>query len=161
MKGPYKAVWDFEGIFARSRHIPGVKFVGMIHPGIIGTAPSHDFLKEWNSREMDLINTEPNRKPAYAYPPSPVGAMVGKLEGTPLGQKVKEEGARTAPSRENGGNCDIKNLSRGAKIWLPVYVPGANLSFGDIHFSQGDGEIAVSYRRIEVIFICFTICHLY
>jgi len=143
MKGPYKAVWDFEGIFAKSRHIPGVKFVGMIHPGVIGTAPSHELLKQWNKRELDLIATDPKRKPALAIPPSKAGAIVGRLEGTPLGEKVKEEGASTIPSREHGGNCDIKNLSRGARIWLPVYVPGANVSFGDIHFSEGDGEIAL------------------
>lgn len=37
MKGPCKAIWDFEGIYASSRHIPGVRFVGMIHTGIIAT----------------------------------------------------------------------------------------------------------------------------
>jgi acetamidase/formamidase len=37
-------------------------------------------------------------------------------------------------------NCDIKNLSRGSRLWLPVFVDGANLSMGDMHFSQGDGE---------------------
>lgn len=52
------------------------------------------------------------------------------------------EAARTIPGRENGGNCDIKNLSRGSKIYLPVFVEGANLSTGDMHFSQGDGEVA-------------------
>ncbi len=50
--------------------------------------------------------------------------------------------ARTVPGREHGGNCDIKNLSRGSKVYFPVYVDGAKLSFGDIHFSQGDGEIS-------------------
>jgi formamidase len=48
---------------------------------------------------------------------------------------------RTVPPREHGGNCDIKNLSRGSKIFFPVYVKGGGLSMGDIHFSQGDGEI--------------------
>ena len=38
-------------------------------------------------------------------------------------------------------NCDIKNLSRGSKVFFPVYVKGAGLSMADIHFSQGDGEI--------------------
>ena len=46
------------------------------------------------------------------------------------------------PPREHGGNCDIKNLSRGSRIYFPVYVDGAKLSMGDIHFSQGDGEIS-------------------
>ena len=45
------------------------------------------------------------------------------------------------PPREHGGNCDIKDLSRGSKIYFPVYVKGAGLSMGDLHFSQGDGEI--------------------
>ena len=40
------------------------------------------------------------------------------------------------PGRENGGNCDIKNLSRGCKVYFPVFVDGANLSVGDMHFSQ-------------------------
>ena len=40
------------------------------------------------------------------------------------------------PGRENGGNCDIKNLSKGCKVYFPVFVEGANLSMGDMHFSQ-------------------------
>lgn len=54
-----------------------------------------------------------------------------------------KEGARTVPGRpEHGGNCDIKNLSRGSKVYLPVHVKGAKFSVGDLHFSQGDGEIS-------------------
>ena len=45
------------------------------------------------------------------------------------------------PPREHGGNCDIKNLTRGSKVYFPVYVKDGGLSMGDIHFSQGDGEI--------------------
>ena len=40
----YKAVWDFTGQTATSRHIPGVSFTGIIHPGLMGTAPSHELL---------------------------------------------------------------------------------------------------------------------
>lgn len=58
-------------------------------------------------------------------------------------EKVAREGARTVPGRpEHGGNCDIKNLSRGSKVYLPVHVDGAKFSVGDLHFSQGDGEIS-------------------
>jgi formamidase len=55
--------------------------------------------------------------------------------------RVAAEAARTAPPRENGGNQDIKNLSKGTRVFYPVFVDGANLSLGDLHFSQGDGEI--------------------
>ena len=50
-----KAIWDFEGIYCTSRHIPHVKFAGLIHPGILGCAPSPEVLAEWNRREGELI----------------------------------------------------------------------------------------------------------
>jgi formamidase len=37
--------------------------------------------------------------------------------------------------------CDIKNFTRGSRVFYPVHVPGALFSGGDLHFSQGDGEI--------------------
>ncbi|KAE9406707.1 Acetamidase/Formamidase [Gymnopus androsaceus JB14] len=107
-----KAIWDFKGIYATSRHIPGVR--------LIGTAPSAELLATWNERETGLISQHANAVPPVAFAPEPKGAY-----------KIATEGARTIPGREHGGNCDIKNLSR-------VFVKGANLSVGDLHFSQGD-----------------------
>ncbi len=40
-----------------------------------------------------------------------------------------------------GGNMDIQEVSTGASVHLPVYVPGALLHVGDMHAIQGDGEI--------------------
>src|SRR5690606_1114634 len=136
-----KAIWDLQGIYATSRHIPGVRFAGIVHPGLIACAPSHELLAEWNKREVALIATNPNRVPALALPPEPRGALLGKLTGEQA-DRVAREAARTVPPREHGGNCDIKNISRGSRIFFPIYIPGANLSMGDIHFSQGDGEIS-------------------
>lgn len=45
------------------------------------------------------------------------------------------------PPREVGGNMDIRDLTRGARLWLPVQVPGALFSVGDTHAAQGDGEV--------------------
>ncbi|KAI5852399.1 formamidase [Durotheca rogersii] len=136
-----KAVWDFEGIFATSRHIPHVKFAGLIHPGILGCAPSAEVLATWNKREAELISANKlDRK--VALPPDPTGVHAGAADAA-LRDKIGREGARTIPGRpEHGGNCDIKNLSRGSKIYLPVHVLGAKFSVGDLHFSQGDGEIS-------------------
>ena len=47
---------------------------------------------------------------------------------------------RTIPPRETGGNFDIKQLTAGTTLLLPVYTPGALFSSGDAHFAQGDGE---------------------
>jgi formamidase len=136
----YKAIWDFSGQIASSRHIPEVSFPGLIHPGLMGTAPSAALLAKWNKREGDLIATDPNRVPPLALPPEAAHAVLGSLAASEFG-RVAAEAARTAPPRENGGNQDIKNLSKGTRVFYPVFVDGANLSLGDLHFSQGDGEI--------------------
>ncbi len=140
-----KACWDIQGIYTSSRHIPGVKFAGITHPGLIGCAPSMELLQKWNKREKALVEKGgPPWKPPIpplAALPNPEQAVLGKLVGAEF-DKVAAEAARTVPPREHGGNCDIKNLSKGSRIYFPVYVDGANLSMGDIHFSQGDGEIS-------------------
>ncbi|MDT7642495.1 MAG: formamidase [Pseudonocardiales bacterium] len=136
----YKAIWDFRGQTATSRHIPGVSFTGIVHPGLMGTAPSAALLAKWNRREGALRATDPERVPPLALPPEPSDAVLGTLTG-PEFDRIAAEAARTAPPRENGGNQDIKNLTKGSRVFYPVFVPGAKLSVGDLHFSQGDGEI--------------------
>ena len=46
--------------------------------------------------------------------------------------------------RAMGGNLDNKELTPGAKLYLPVFVPGALFSCGDGHGVQGDGEVCVT-----------------
>lgn len=136
-----KAVWDFHGRYATSRHLPGVRIASNVHPGLSGCAPSAELLAEWNRREQALIDTDPNRVPPLALPPLESGALLGTLAGSGR-DRAAQEGARTIPPREHGGNVDIKNLSIGSRVYYPVYVPGANFSIGDLHFAQGDGEIS-------------------
>jgi acetamidase/formamidase len=47
----------------------------------------------------------------------------------------------TGPPRANAGNLDIRNLTPGSVLELPVLVPGARFSCGDCHSAQGDGEV--------------------
>ncbi|MEV0081540.1 formamidase [Saccharopolyspora sp. NPDC050642] len=136
----YKAIWDFHGQQCTSRHLPGIRYTGITHPGLMGTAPSADLLAKWNRREQALIDTDPNRVPPLALPPTEPGALAGQADGSEA-QRIAREGARTVPARENGGNQDIKNFTRGSRVFYPVFVEGAKLSMGDLHFSQGDGEI--------------------
>ena len=43
-----------------------------------------------------------------------------------------------------GGNTDIKQFTKGSKLYYPVYVNGAKFSVGDGHMAQGDGEVCVT-----------------
>lgn len=45
------------------------------------------------------------------------------------------------PPRRVGGNMDIRDLSAGTELYLPVEVAGGLFSVGDIHAAQGDGEV--------------------
>jgi formamidase len=134
-----KSIWDIHGMFTKSRHVPGVSYAGLIHPGLIGCLPDHKMLETWNTREQELIDSNPGVT-GLANPPFAGTAHMGKLTGDAK-DKAAATAARTVPPREHGGNCDIKDLSRGSKVFFPVYVDGAGLSVGDLHFSQGDGEI--------------------
>jgi acetamidase/formamidase len=45
------------------------------------------------------------------------------------------------PPRRVGGNLDIRDLSNGTILYLPVEVAGGLFSVGDTHAAQGDGEV--------------------
>jgi len=50
----------------------------------------------------------------------------------------------SVPPGTHGGNIDIKVLTEGTSLYLPVQVPGALVFVGDPHFAQGDGEVALT-----------------
>ena len=47
----------------------------------------------------------------------------------------------TIPPDRHGGNMDTRHLVAGSTLFLPVFVPGARISMGDGHATQGDGEV--------------------
>jgi acetamidase/formamidase len=68
---------------------------------------------------MGIFGVAPMRKGMYrTLPPNVSGAM--------------------------GGNADIRQFVKGARIQLPVYAEGARFSAGDGHMAQGDGEVCVA-----------------
>src|SRR5699024_6972134 len=136
----HRARWASPGQVATPRPVPGVDSTGIPPPGLMAVAPSQELLESWNRRERDLIATDPERVPPLALPPLANDTLAGTAEGE-LAERIAREGARTIPPRENGGNLDIKNLTRGSRVFYPVHVSGGMLSVGDLHFSQGDGEI--------------------
>ena len=67
---------------------------------------------------------------------TPVLPMIGCI-GTAPAEGV---GSTIMPSYSFGGNMDLTDARPGAKIYLPVEVPGALLSIGDIHAVMARGE---------------------
>jgi acetamidase/formamidase len=53
-------------------------------------------------------------------------------------------GFEVMPPGRHGGNMDIRHLTKGSKVELPVWVEGALFSTGDVHAAMGDGEVCVT-----------------
>ena len=87
-----KACWDFAGVYCCSRHIPGVKFAGLIHPGLIGTAPSAELLKMWNDRESALVAEE-------GAPPPRAWAHRPQFRAARRAPRASPDGRRAHPAR--------------------------------------------------------------
>ena len=120
--------WDITPEYATSPQLPGVRIPNGAFMGTAGVAPSREQLAKWTSREKALLE-----KGGRVLPPTSAAAV-------PSGGKVAEEGLRTIPPRENCGNADVKHLTRGSKLYVPVAVDGALYSVGDGHYAQGDSE---------------------
>jgi amidase len=67
----------------------------------------------------------------------PLRPMVGVIGTAPADGVVY-----TAAPGAQGSNIDINEVTVGARVHLPVHVPGALLAIGDVHASMGDGEVS-------------------
>jgi len=132
MTTPYLVHWDIADGWATSRQLPNVRILGAPFMGVSGVAPSRQQVEAWTKREGELMS-----RGGTVFPPDSGGAV-------PASGPAATHGLRTLPPRENGGNFDVKQLSKGSKLLLPVSVPGALFSTGDGHFAQGDGEVCVT-----------------
>jgi formamidase len=123
---PYLVKWELDGGVARAEELRGVAVPEETFAGVVGVAPSRALLEQFRQREEAL-----------------------RAEGQPVADPMPEaaippgaaDGLRTIPPRETGGNLDVRQLVAGSRLWLPVSVPGALFSVGDLHFAQGDGEV--------------------
>lgn len=67
----------------------------------------------------------------------PVKPMIGCIATAPA-----DEAINCGQPGPFGGNLDHPVVAPGARLHLPVRVPGALLWIGDVHAAQGDGELS-------------------
>jgi formamidase len=126
---PYIVHWRLNGNeYAESEQLPGVRIRCNPFPGTFGVAPSAQLRRLAQERESALAE-----RGGFALPPDPTDAV-------PTDDAIAREGLRTVPPRETAGNIDIKQLTPGVTMLLPVFVQGGLVSAGDVHYAQGDCE---------------------
>jgi acetamidase/formamidase len=104
-----------------------------VNRGLLGNEVDHPYLKAWDLSDGKLARYNNN----IAVPIEPFLGVMGLVPAEP-GEHS------TMPPRRVGGNIDIKQLTAGSTLWLPIEVDGALFSTGDGHAAQGDGEVCVT-----------------
>lgn len=90
------------------------------------------YLYKWNLRDKKIASFEKGIK-------IPIRPFCGVLGVAP-----PERGSFEAmPPGKHGGNMDIRHLTAGSRIKIPVWVDGALFSVGDVHAAIGEGEVCV------------------
>jgi acetamidase/formamidase len=92
-----------------------------------------------NDREVALFSD------AIQVPLAPfMGIMAVAPENPTVGQPgVTVPGVQASrPPGPFGGNLDVKDLTAGSRLFLPVFHDGARFYVGDPHSAQGDGEVS-------------------
>ncbi|HEY6960072.1 MAG TPA: acetamidase/formamidase family protein [Candidatus Limnocylindria bacterium] len=139
-RDPWVFSWRIRDGHAESPGIPGVRIEDASFAGTIGVAPSRAQLEVVREREQRLL-----QRGGTVFPPEPKGAV-------PSDPRIAGEALRTIPPREFAGNMDVRQLTRGATLYVPVNVPGALFSIGDGHFAQGDGEVCGAAIEMRAAF---------
>ena len=132
---PFVANWKLNAVEAVSAEVPGVRIPMNGFMGSVGVMPGQQEVDAWFARETQLAAAG-----GVALPPEPTSARPPEICG-PKGSH-KDRCLRTIPPRENGGNMDVKQMVEGTTLLLPCFIDGCGLFIGDVHFAQGDGEVA-------------------
>lgn len=108
--------------------------------GWTGNIPGFGLLTDqFPEAHLHHWNYDPALKPAMYGPGGrvPLKPMCGTI-----GVALAEPGLHSIiPPRRVGGNMDVRDISAGTELWLPIEVAGALFSVGDTHAAQGDGEV--------------------
>jgi acetamidase/formamidase len=149
---------DVAGLdFAKVNPVTGPVFVEGARPGDALKVTIHEFkpsgfgwtanipgfgllADQFTDPALHIWSYDKSGKAPAAF--SPQGRVPLKPFAGTIGVALADPGVHSVvPPRRVGGNLDIRDLSAGTVLYLPVEVAGAIFSVGDTHAAQGDGEI--------------------
>ncbi len=108
--------------------------------GVIVTVPKYGILaeKRFNS-STKMVRTSKG----YVHFDERVRVKADPMIGT-IGVAPESGEIPSGSLGKHGGNMDVKELTAGTKLYLPVFADGALFAAGDLHAVQADGELCVS-----------------
>jgi acetamidase/formamidase len=107
-----------------------------VNPGDLGTGTLPDAFPTGQVRYLDLdaARMRADFLPGISVPLAP---FQGTFAVAPAAGGV----VNSVPPGQYAGNIDLRDLTVGATLYIPVWQAGARLYTGDSHATQGDGEV--------------------
>jgi acetamidase/formamidase len=93
-------------------------------------------------RIWELSNGVARGVPGACVPLAPFCGVMGVALAQPGSHS-------TVPPRRVGGNMDVRQLTAGSTLYLPIEVDAALFSVGDAHGVQGDGEVCITAVEMD------------
>ncbi|MGA2783179.1 MAG: acetamidase/formamidase family protein [Candidatus Bathyarchaeia archaeon] len=113
-----------------------VKHIVLPRQGVTTILPGFGVLHEEFNQNWKRVCPIRNGKVMF---PKQIKLPVRPVIGT-MGVSPEVETVGNLYPGTHGGNLDVKDITVGAKIFFPVFVPGALFSLGDGKAVMGDGE---------------------
>ena len=107
--------------------------------GVIVTVPKCGILAEKRFRPSSRIVKISRNHVSFESVRVRANPMIGTIGVTPESGEIP-----CGSLGRHGGNMDVKDVTAGTKLYLPVFVEGALFALGDVHAVQADGELCVS-----------------
>jgi acetamidase/formamidase len=116
------------------------------NPGSLGTGLlAKDFPEgQVKYMKLDLAKMTAQFNPKIHVPLSPFQGTLGLAPPDGFYPAVSPGVTSSVPPGPHAGNTDLREMSEGSTMFIPVWKPGALIFTGDSHAVQGDGEINLS-----------------
>jgi acetamidase/formamidase len=137
-RAPYGFISSRHGLGALPGEFPATERLAgasVAHPQDYGSVCVFTTVERRGGRDLGVLPFGVGQ--VAAFPLHPFMGLVGVAPDT-------ANRVNSVPPGNYGGNLDIKLLGLGSVLYLPVQVSGALFYAGDPHFSQGNGEVALT-----------------
>jgi amidase len=125
--------------------VVSIEKIEVAEKGIIAVIPKQGALRDKPFKAV--VKAVPIRN-GYIYYENGIKLKANPMIGT-IGVAPSSEEIPTGSLGRHGGNMDVKELTSGTKLYLPVFVEGALFAAGDLHAVQADGEVCVSAVEVS------------
>ena len=105
------------------------------HPELFGSVFTFVTVKTVDGKIYGVLKTNSDKE--VRFPLNPFMGTMGVAPNT-------SDKVNSIPPSSYGGNLDIKDLTVGSSLYLPIECSGGMFCIGDPHFNQGDGEVALT-----------------